>query len=74
MPEYYHEKCHDCGWKMGARKISKLSYVCDECWERRAWVVDHAVEIGMAEFQKIQKAMRGKRGTAKRRIMKLKEL
>ncbi len=70
----YYERCGDCGGDIKERKISKRERVCDECWERRGWVVNNHSKIverfGLAEFQKMQRVMGRHSGTARRRIKK----
>ena len=72
MGEPYWGKCGDCGGEVGERKVSSRRDVCDTCWENRGWLLKNRELIGMAEFQKIQRSMANHRGTAKRRIEKLK--
>ena len=68
----YYERCGDCGGAIGERKVSKRKRVCDVCWDNRGWLLKNYKTIGLAEFQKVQRSMAGHRGTAKRRIEKLK--
>ena len=72
MGEPYWGKCGDCGGEVGERIVSSRRDVCDACWENRGWLLENRELIGMAEFQRIQKSMANHRGTAKRRIEKLK--
>ena len=69
---YYYERCGDCGQAVKERKMSKLSRVCDECWERRAWLVSNIglMSSSLERFQKVQRAMAHHTGTAKRYIVK----
>ena len=71
MPRYY-ERCGDCGEAIGEHKISTRADVCDVCWDNRGWLLANRVMIGTDEFQKVQRSMASHRGTAKRRIEKLK--
>ena len=70
--EPYWGKCGDCGGEVSERETSKRRDICDTCWQNREWLLENRELIGMAEFQKIQKSMAGHRGTAKKRIEKLK--
>ncbi len=72
--EPYWGKCGDCGGEVGERKHQGRRDICDGCWENRQWLLGNRELIGIAEFQKIQRAMGYHRGTAKRRIEKLKEV
>ena len=72
MEEPYWGKCGDCGGEIGERTVSSRRDICDTCWGNRGWLLANRELIGMAEFQKIQKSMASHRGTAKRRIDKLK--
>ena len=69
------ERCGDCGGDVGERKTSKRLSICDDCWERRDWVVTNLNKIteyfGMKEFQALQRSMAYKTGTAKRKIIKM---
>ena len=65
--------CGDCGGDIGEQKKSSRRDVCDECWDRRGWLMDNYALIGLDAFQKVQRAMRGRRGTAKRAILKLQQ-
>ena len=71
----YLERCGDCGSDIGERKTSKRTNICDDCWERRDWVVTNLNKIteyfGMKEFQALQRSMAYKTGTAKRKILKM---
>ena len=71
--EPYLGKCGDCGGEVSERTAPGRRDICFTCWENRKWVLDNRELIGMAEFQKIQRSMAGHRGTAKKRIEKLKE-
>jgi len=70
----YYERCGDCGGAIIENKVSSRLTVCDECWERRGWIVKNMTKIaeyfGMAEFTKLQRSMAYKSGTAKRKILK----
>jgi hypothetical protein len=67
---YWYERCGDCGNAVIDRKISKRQNICDECWERRAWLVRN-IALGVdPRFHKIQRAMANHTGTAKRQIIK----
>ena len=68
----YYERCGDCGESIGERNTSMRPSICDTCWDNRGWLLENRVMIGMAEFQKIQRSMASHRGTAKKRIEKLK--
>ena len=68
----YLGKCGDCGGEIGERNESKRRDICDGCWKNRLWALENREMIGMAEFQKIQRSMASHRGTAKKRIEKLK--
>lgn len=70
--EPYWGKCGDCGGEIGERKVSSRRDICDACWENREWLLENRELIGVDEFQKIQRSMGNHRGTAKRRIEKLK--
>ncbi len=70
----YYERCGDCGGNIEERKVSKRQSICDGCWDNRGWLLENRVMIGKAEFQKIQRSMASHRGTAKKRIEKLKAL
>lgn len=70
----YYSKCGDCGGAVeDDQKVSRRRDICDVCWENRSWVLENRVEMGTDEFQKIQRAMSGRRGTARRRIEQLKQ-
>jgi len=71
MREPYRGKCGDCGGEIGERKISTRRDICDNCLDNRKWVIENRELVGMVEIQKIQKSMGSHRGTAKRRIDKL---
>lgn len=75
MIEQYYDRCGDCGGDIKESKVSKRHNVCDDCWGRRGWIVEHMNDvvswIGMADFQKLQRSMAYKTGTAKRKIVKL---
>jgi len=66
----YYERCGDCGGDV--KEPSHRGDICDGCWDNRGWLLENRVMIGMAEFQKIQRAMASKKGTAKSQIEKLK--
>jgi len=68
---HYYPRCGDCGGAIEERKVSKRESICDDCWERRGWLLENREIIGMAEFKKIQSVMAHHTGTAKRRILKL---
>ncbi len=70
---YIGQRCGDCGQEIKERKVSGRRDICDGCWDNRGWLLENRVMIGMAEFQKIQRSMSAQRGTAKRRIEKLKK-
>lgn len=63
------------GGGVGERKISTLMSICDDCWERRGWIVENMSGIvewfGLKEFQSLQSVMAHHTGTAKRRIIKM---
>jgi len=71
----YQERCGDCGGDVGEQKVSKRSDTCDDCWERRRWVVTNLNKItkyfGMKDFQALQRSMAYRTGTAKRKILKM---
>ena len=71
----YYERCGDCGGDITERKVSKRLSICDDCWERRGWIVANMNRIvewfGLKEFQALQSVMAHKTGTAKRRIVKM---
>jgi len=70
----WYERCGDCGEAVLERKISGLTKVCDECWERRGWLVDNAGKYSKdGRFQKIQRSMGYHSGTAKKQIIKLQQ-
>lgn len=68
----YSRKCGDCGDEVGEINHAGRGDICDGCYENRGWLLTNRVSIGMAEFQEIQRSMAAHRGTAKRRIEKLK--
>lgn len=68
----YYERCGDCGGDIEEPSVSHRRDICDTCWENRGWLLQNHAMIGMAELQKVQRAMASHRGTAKRRIEKLK--
>ena len=69
----YYSRCGDCGGDVEHdQKVSRRRDICDACWKNRGWLLEHRGHIGMVEFQKIQRSMSGHRGTARRRIEKLK--
>ncbi len=72
MPKYFR-RCGDCGEDIVEQKRSSRQDICDTCWDNRGWLLENRKMIGMTEFQKVQRAMASHRGTAKRRIEKLKE-
>jgi len=65
---HYYERCHDCG---GAVKdVKHPTHVCNECWERREWLVKEGKHLySDPRFKKIQKAMANQTGTAKKQII-----
>lgn len=71
----YVQRCGDCDGDIGERKTSKRPSICDDCWERRDWIVTNLNKIteyfGMREFQALQRSMAYKTGTAKRKIIKM---
>ena len=71
----YYERCGDCGGDVGERKVSKRLSICDDCWERRGWIVANMNRItewlGMKEFRALQGSMAHHTGTAKRKIIKM---
>jgi DNA-directed RNA polymerase subunit RPC12/RpoP len=67
----WYERCGDCGQAVIERKKSRRESICDECWERREWLVKNLKTMPIKEFQAIQKSMAYKTGTAKRKILKL---
>ena len=69
-----YEHCGDCGGELGEQKVTKRASICDGCWDNRRWLLDHNKGISIKEFGKIQSCMASHRGTAKRRIEKLKEI
>ena len=75
MKMIFIERCGDCGGDVGERKTSKRRSICDDCWERRGWIVTNLNKIteyfGMKEFQALQRSMAYKTGTAKRKIIKM---
>lgn len=71
MPKYY-ERCGDCGQDIKEPSLSHRRDICDACWDNRGWLLENRVMIGMKAFTEVQRAMAGHRGTAKRRIDKLK--
>ena len=68
----YYDRCGDCGGDIGEQNVSKRASICDVCWDNRGWLLENREKIGMAVFQLIQRSMASHRGTAKRRIEKLK--
>ena len=68
----YQERCGDCGGDIKEPSISHRGDICDPCWENRGWLLKNREMIGMKAFAEVQRAMAGHRGTAKRRIEKLK--
>ena len=73
MMEAYFGNCGDCGGEIGERKVSTRRDICDECWGNRGWLLENIKVIGMEETRKRQRAMNNHRGTAKRRIIKVKK-
>ena len=69
---HYYPRCGDCGSAIKESTKSSRKDVCDECWDNRGWLLENRVMIGTTEFQRAQKMMGGRRGTAKRHIEKLK--
>ncbi len=74
----FYEQCGDCGTQIKVNpKHRGRPDVCDECWDRREWLVAHMSEvltkIGMVRFQGIQRSMIFQRGTAKQQIIKVME-
>lgn len=69
--EPYWGKCGDCGGEIGNRVVSKRRDICDSCWRNREWLLENRETIGMVEFQKVQKSMASHRGSAKKKIDKL---
>ena len=68
----FYERCGDCGGDVKERKQSKRNKICDECWERREWLVSRlSVYETDPRFHKVQQAMAYQTGTAKRRILAL---
>jgi hypothetical protein len=68
----WYEKCGDCGEPVVKREVSTLSRLCDECWERRGWLVDNAGKYWKdGTFERIQRDMRNHNGKAKGKIIKL---
>jgi len=68
----WYERCGDCGEPVIEHKESRLTKVCDECWKRRGWLVDHAGTYSKYDrVHKIQRAMAHHTGTAKNQIIKL---
>ena len=68
----FYERCSDCGGDVKERKQSKRDTICDECWERRVWLVSRlSVYENDPRFHKIQRAMAYRTGTAKRQILAL---
>lgn len=67
----YYEKCKDCGEAIKDRVISRRKDVCDECWGRREWLMKNFSKYGLDNFNKVQKAMRGRKGKAKNIILSL---
>ncbi len=65
-------RCGDCGGvaTIKRKEISRRD-ICDECWERRDWLLKNYVLVGSAAFQKIQRAMANNTGTAKKQIIAL---
>jgi len=72
---HYYDRCGDCGGTIKERKQSKRASICDDCWERRGWVVEHMSRIveyfGIKEFGKLQSSMAHHTGTAKRKILSM---
>lgn len=72
---FLFERCGDCGGEIKEVIKSRRADVCEECWERRGWLVAHMNKIvewfGMAEFQALQRSMANHTGTAKRKILKM---
>lgn len=70
-----YDRCGDCGGDAEERKLLKLRCICDDCWERRNWLVINLSKIteyfGMKEFKALQRSMAYKGGTAKRKILKM---
>lgn len=70
----YFDRCGDCGCEIKECKVSKRHNVCDECWERRGWLVTNGTKLYTdPRFQKIQRSMAHHTGTAKRQILKLQQ-
>ncbi len=69
-----YERCGDCGGAIGERNSSMRPSICDECWNNRGWLLENRTKIDLAEFQKIQRSMASRRGIAKERIEKLKQV
>lgn len=70
----YYERCGDCGEAVIGSGKSTRPDVCDECWERRGWLVKNGAKFCLdPRFRAIQKSMAGKRGTAKKKIIALQQ-
>jgi hypothetical protein len=68
----YYDRCGDCGLAIKEQKVSDRHNICDECWERRGWLVSMGTKIwNDPRFKKIQSSMAHKTGTAKRQILAL---
>ena len=66
-------KCSDCGQEVGeAGTFRERRDICAQCGENREWLLDNVRLIGLAKFQEVQRSMASHRGTAKRKIDKLK--
>lgn len=73
---HYYDRCGDCGGAIKERIKSKRDNICDDCWERREWLVKNILNRTdlLPEFKRIQIAMANHTGTAKRRIVALQKL
>lgn len=69
----YYERCNDCGGDITEPTVSHRRDICDTCWDNRGWLLKNREMVGMVEFQKVQRNMASHKGTAKRRIEKLKK-
>ena len=68
----WYDRCGDCGQAVKERHVSTRHNVCDECWQRRGWLVGHLNILGTEpRFLKIHSAMANHTGTAKRQIIVL---
>ena len=74
IEESYWGKCSDCGGDIKEPSLPHRRDICDTCWDNRGWLLENRVMIGMVEFQKIQRSMAYKTGTAKRKILKMQAL